>query len=69
MELETIAGRLHKVVKMGERELLVTALYYDRDQVIEIFQRLNSRGMKFRRLLLKFVMHRISSRRFIGKSN
>ncbi len=61
MELETIAGRLHKVVEMGERELLVTALYYDRDQVIEIFQRLNSRGMKFRRLLLKFVMHRISS--------
>jgi hypothetical protein len=39
--------------------LLVTALDYDRNEVIEIFQRLNGRGMKFRCLLLKFAMQGI----------
>jgi hypothetical protein len=55
--------RLRKVAAIRDRELLVTALHYernDRNQVIEIFQRLNSRGMKFRRLLLKFAMQGIS---------
>ena len=57
---KVIADRLRTVAALGNRELLVTALYYDRAEVIEIFQRLNSRGMKFRRLLLKFAMQGIS---------
>lgn len=55
-----IAERLRRVAAIGYRELLVTALSCDRDEVIEIFQRLNSRGMKFRRLLLKFAMQGVS---------
>ena len=63
LELKAISDRVRRVVEIRHRQLLVTALYFDRDQVIEIFQRLNSRGMKFRRLLLKFAMQGMSGGR------
>jgi uncharacterized protein DUF262 len=60
LDRNVIAERLRRVAAIGYRELLVTAISCDRDEAIEIFQRLNSRGMKFRRLLLKFAMQGIS---------
>jgi Protein of unknown function DUF262 len=60
LELSAIANRLRSVTAILDRELLVTALYCNRDEVLEIFQRLNSRGMKFRRLLLKLAMQSLS---------
>ena len=60
LEPGALVQLVRDVAAIADRELLVTALYYDRDQVLEVFQRLNSRGMKFRRLLLKFAMQGIS---------
>ena len=57
-----IAKRLNRVAAIRGRQLLITELYHpDRGEVMEIFQRLNSRGMKFRRLLLKLLMEEIPS--------
>lgn len=59
LETKEVAERLRCVASIRHRKLLATALYHDRDDAIEIFQRLNSRGMKFRRLLLKLAMEEI----------
>jgi hypothetical protein len=39
--------------------LAVTQVEHEREDVIEIFERLNSRGMRFRKLLLKLAMEEI----------
>lgn len=54
-----IEQRLRRVCAIGERSLLATVVAHRRaEEVLEVFQRLNSRGMRFRRLLLKLLMQR-----------
>lgn len=55
-----IYGRLLRVSMIGRRELVATLVNHrERDDVLDIFARLNSRGMRFRRLLLKLLMEEI----------
>ena len=42
-----------------KRELVATLVQHEREGVLEIFERLNSRGMRFRKLLLKLAMEEI----------
>jgi hypothetical protein len=42
-----------------QRELVATLVEHPREDVLEIFERLNSRGMRFRKLLLKLAMEEI----------
>jgi hypothetical protein len=42
-----------------EQQLAATCVSHDKQDVLEIFQRLNSRGMRFRKLLLKLAMEEI----------
>ena len=60
-ELDTseIYRRLRQVSIIRQRELVATLVQYEREDVLEIFERLNSRGMRFRRLLLKLAMEEI----------
>lgn len=52
--------RLRRVLAIGERAVLATVFAHRRtDEVLEVFQRLNSSG-RFRRLLLKLLMQRMS---------
>jgi Protein of unknown function DUF262 len=52
--------RLTRAAAISRRELLVTNLACaETREVLEIFRRLNSRGMRYRRLLLKLVTARI----------
>ena len=51
--------RLSRVVTLNRRELVTTLLWQPREDVLEIFERLNSRGMRFRKLLLKLAMEEI----------
>jgi hypothetical protein len=53
-------GHLRRACMMGQREIISTLVnHQQRDDVLEIFARLNSRGMRFRRLLLKLMMEEI----------
>lgn len=54
-----ICRRLSRVSTIRRRELVATLVQHERADVLEIFQRLNSRGMRFRRLLLKLAMEAI----------
>lgn len=60
LNTDEIAKRLSRVAAIRNRRVLITELHHcSRGDVLEIFQRLNSRGMKFRRLLLKLSMEEI----------
>ncbi len=59
LESAEIHDRLIRVSLIRQRELAVTLVRHERAQVLEIFERLNSRGMRFRRLLLKLAMEEI----------
>jgi Protein of unknown function DUF262 len=59
LERAEIYHRLMRVSIIRERQLVVTLVRYERETVLEIFERLNSRGMRFRRLLLKLAMEEI----------
>ncbi len=54
-----IYARLSRVCMMRHRALATTLIRHQREDVLEIFARLNSRGMRFRRLLLKLAMEEI----------
>jgi hypothetical protein len=55
-----IYRRLSRVATICRREILATFVTHrQRDEVLDIFARLNSRGMRFRRLLLKLAMEEI----------
>jgi hypothetical protein len=54
-----IYRRLSRVSMIRQRELVATLVQHEREDVLEIFERLNSRGMRFRRLLLKLAMEEI----------
>jgi|SRR5579885_2561891 len=57
MSEDQLYRALHRVAMIQHRPLAATSLQdCDLDDVIEIFQRLNSRGTRFRRLLLNFAM-------------
>jgi hypothetical protein len=56
---EELYARLGQVCMMGRRQLAVAVVGHGRDGVLEIFARLNSRGMRFRRLVLKMAMEQI----------
>ena len=60
-ELDTaeIYRRLSRVSMIRQRELVATLVQQEREDVLEIFERLNSRGMRFRKLLLKLAMEEI----------
>jgi hypothetical protein len=60
-ELDTaeIYRRLSRVSMIRQRELVATLVQQEREDVLEIFERLNSRGMRFRRLLLKLAIEEI----------
>jgi hypothetical protein len=51
--------RLSRAVMIYQRELVATLVEHPREDVLEIFERLNSRGMRFRKLLLKLAMEEI----------
>ncbi|MGA8057105.1 MAG: DUF262 domain-containing protein [Candidatus Binataceae bacterium] len=51
--------RLSRVSMIRHRKLVATLVHHEREDVLEIFERLNSRGMRFRRLLLKLAMEEI----------
>jgi hypothetical protein len=44
---------------IGRRQLAAAVVSHGREGVLEVFARLNSRGMRFRRLLLKMAMEQI----------
>jgi hypothetical protein len=50
---------LSQVSMIRRRKLVATLVQHEREDVLEIFARLNSRGMRFRRLLLKLAMEEI----------
>jgi hypothetical protein len=54
-----ICRRLTRVSMIREHQLAATCVRHERPDVLEIFQRLNSRGMRFRKLLLKLAMEEI----------
>jgi hypothetical protein len=55
-----IYRRLLRVSLMRRREVVATLVnHQQRDEVIDIFERLNSRGMRFRKLVLKLMMEEI----------
>ncbi len=60
-ELDTaeIYRRLRRVSIIRQRELVATLVRHERADVLEIFERLNSRGMRFRKLLLKLAIEEI----------
>ncbi|HVB79031.1 MAG TPA: DUF262 domain-containing protein [Candidatus Binataceae bacterium] len=51
--------RLSRVSMIRQRELVATLVQHEHKDVLEIFERLNSRGMRFRRLLLKLLMEEL----------
>lgn len=55
----TLYQRLSRANLIPQRELVVTQVEHPREEVLEIFERLNSRGMRFRKLLLKLAMEEI----------
>ncbi|HTQ25979.1 MAG TPA: DUF262 domain-containing protein [Candidatus Binataceae bacterium] len=59
MDLAELYRRLSRVSMLDRRELAATLVWQERKHVLEIFARLNSRGMRFRRLLLKLAMEEI----------
>jgi hypothetical protein len=59
MDPAEICRRLSRVSMLDRRELAATLVWQERKDVLEIFARLNSRGMRFRRLLLKLAMEEI----------
>jgi Protein of unknown function DUF262 len=53
-------ARLLRAGMMRQRKVIATLVNHPRrDDVLDIFERLNSRGMRFRRLLLKLMMEEI----------
>jgi len=59
MDPAELYRRLSWVSMLDRRELAATLVWQEREHVLEIFARLNSRGMRFRRLLLKLAMEEI----------
>jgi hypothetical protein len=59
MDLAELYRRLSRVSMLSRRELVATLVWQQREHVLEIFERLNSRGMRFRRMLLKLAMEEI----------
>ncbi|HKD66349.1 MAG TPA: DUF262 domain-containing protein [Candidatus Binataceae bacterium] len=52
--------RMHRVTMIRQREVALTQVNHPhRDDILEIFMRLNSRGMRYRRLLLKLLIEEI----------
>jgi len=52
VSVEEVVERLIGVASLRSNALMVTAVEHELPQVLEIFDRLNSRGMKFRKVLL-----------------
>ncbi|MGH9645626.1 MAG: DUF262 domain-containing protein [Bryobacteraceae bacterium] len=59
LDAAELCRRLSRVSMIRRRELIATLVQHEREDVLEIFERLNSRGMRFRRLLLKLVLEEI----------
>jgi Protein of unknown function DUF262 len=59
MDFAQICARLERAAGMRRRQIGTIDVYHEREDVLEIFARLNSRGMRFRRLLLKTAMEEI----------
>jgi hypothetical protein len=60
LDAEEIYRRLARVSMIRHRGIVATVVNHrQREEVLEIFARLNSRGMRFRRLLLKLAMEEI----------
>jgi Protein of unknown function DUF262 len=59
LDTAELCRRLSRVSMLGQRQLITTEVQHGREDVLEIFKRLNSRGMRFRRLLLKLAMEEI----------
>ena len=57
---EQVLERLIRVADLRKKALLVNSVSHEYSDVVEIFNRLNSRGMRYRRLVLKLI-HESSS--------
>jgi len=58
LDAEQQYGRLLKVCAMKDQPMVATILHHPNlDDVLEIFARLNSQGIRFRRLLLSTAIH------------
>ena len=58
---EELVARLIRVAEMSRRTLLVVSVSHDFNDVLEIFDRLNSRGIRFRWLVLQTVREILSA--------
>ncbi|HZO81761.1 MAG TPA: DUF262 domain-containing protein [Candidatus Binataceae bacterium] len=59
IDADALRARLARVSMIGRRQLAAAVVSHGREGVLEVFARLNSRGMRFRRLLLKMAMEQI----------
>jgi Protein of unknown function DUF262 len=59
LDAEELYRRLSQVSMIRRRKLVAILVRHGREDVLEIFARLNSRGLRFRRLLLKLAMEEI----------
>ncbi len=53
---EDLIARLTNIAEIRDRALMAVVLNQDLPHVLEVFDRLNSRGLRFRRLLLRIAM-------------
>jgi hypothetical protein len=58
---DDVRARLDSIRRIRDKLLLGTLLDHDLESVFEIFRRLNSRGIRFRRLLLLILMKRLGA--------
>ncbi len=61
VEEEEIVAQLDRVASLRGNPLMVTSVEHELNEVLEIFDRLNSRGMKFRKMLLSAVRQTLSA--------
>jgi hypothetical protein len=61
MNEDAVAAQLGRVASLRDSAIIVTAVEHELREVLEIFDRLNSRGMKFRKVLLTTMRQTISA--------
>jgi hypothetical protein len=61
MSNDAVVAQLARVASLRDSAIIVTAVEHDLREVLEIFDRLNSRGMKFRKVLLTTMRQTISA--------
>ena len=58
---EELFARLMRVAKLREKTILINAVSHEYRDVVEIFDRLNSRGIRFRWLMMRIIREALSA--------